>query len=429
MKKLWEKGIAIDEHIERFTIGNDRQMDLYLAPYDVIGSKAHADMLASIGLLTPQENEQLQAALTTIAKQIEQGQFQIEPGVEDVHSQVELLLTRMLGDVGKKIHLGRSRNDQVLVDLRLYFRAELKHLSDAILDTAEILLDTAEKHKEVLMPGYTHTQIGMVSSFGLWFSAFGEAFIDDASYMQHIAKQISQNPLGTAAGYGSSIPLDRAMTTEALGFDAIGVNPINAQLQRGKTEMLVAHGLASAALSLNKLATDVCFFCSENYRFIRLPDRFTTGSSIMPHKKNPDVFELIRAHTHQLMDLSGLISRSVSNLISGYHRDFQLLKSQLIPAIELCKELLTLVCECVPEIEVIPPDMGHEKYQYLFSVELVNQYVLAGMPFRDAYQKVGKLIEEGHYQPPKDLDHTHIGSIGNLGIDILRSRIKHLRIT
>ncbi len=426
MKKLWEKGRDSQEHIDQFTIGRDREMDMFLAPYDVLGSMAHANMLAEIGMISAEENQQLQRTLTDIQVLIEQGSFVIEEGVEDVHSQVEILLTRKLGDTGKKIHLARSRNDQVLVDLRLYFRAEMHKIKEACLDTARVFIESAERYQDILMPGYTHTQVGMISSFGLWFSAYAEALIDDASYIAGISREINKNPLGTAAGYGSSIAIDRQSTTTMLGFDGLCVNPINAQLQRGKTEMLVGHGLSSLALTLNKFTTDICFYCNENYRLVRLPAHLTTGSSIMPHKKNPDVFELIRGHSHTLMSLSMRISHSISNLVSGYHRDFQLLKAQVIPDIELAKQILSLVKESVPQIEVLAPDMNDEKYKYLYSVEVVNNLVKEGVPFREAYQQVAQMIENREFNPSTEINHTHIGSMGNLGLEILKDRISKL---
>ena len=424
--KLWDKGYNIDNLIESFTTGNDRELDLELAAYDVLGSMAHANMLCKIGLITADENLQLQDALCDITAEINDGKFIIEDGIEDVHSQVELLLTRRLGEIGKKIHLGRSRNDQVLVDLRLFFRTQLDQLFDKTSDLINLLIQTAEKHKNVLIPGYTHMQIGMVSSFGLWFSGYAEALLDDAEYLKLTQKAINRNPLGTAAGYGSSIPLDRQMTTDELHFAGLCVNPINAQIGRGKTELMIANAISTIALSLNKMAMDICMFSNENYKFLSLPKEFTTGSSIMPHKKNPDVFELIRAKSNTLIALPSQLSMMLSNLPSGYHRDFQLQKEIIFPAIHAIDELLSLVIHCVPNIIIHSTQVYEDKYQYLFSVELVNQYVLEGMSFRDAYKKVGMQIEEGTFEAPKEIKHTHIGSVGNLGTELMLKRLKDL---
>ena len=424
--KLWDKGYNIDYRIERFTTGRDRELDIDLAPYDVQGSMAHANMLSQIGLLTTEENAQLQAELKNVAKEIADGQFTIQDGIEDVHSQVELMLTQRLGDVGKKIHLGRSRNDQVLLDLRLFFRAQLTELGILTTQLIELLLDTAAQHKESLIPGYTHMQIGMVSSFGMWFSGYGEALLDDLEYMLSTRKSINRNPLGTAAGYGSSIPLDRQHTTDALKFEGLCINPINSQIGRGKTELLVANAISTIALSINKMAMDICMFSNENYGFLSLPKEFTTGSSIMPHKKNPDVFELIRAKCNTLISVPGQLAMMLSNLPSGYHRDFQLQKELIFPAIEDLKEILGLIIHCIPNMIIRETQVYDDKYQYLFSVELVNQYVLEGMSFRDAYKKVGLQIEAGKFEAPKELNHTHIGSLGNLGIELMKQRLDKL---
>ncbi len=425
--KLWDKGYNIDDRIETFTTGRDRELDIELAPYDVQGSMAHANMLAKIGLLTTDENQKLLAELKNIASEIAEGKFTIQDGIEDVHSQVELLLTQRLGDVGKKIHLGRSRNDQVLVDLRLFFRARLTELSELASELISLLLDTAEQHQDVLIPGYTHMQIGMVSSFGMWFSGYAEALLDDMEYMLLTRRCINRNPLGTAAGYGSSIPLDRLQTTEELSFEGLCVNPINAQVGRGKTELMVANAISTMALSINKMAMDICMFSNENYGFLSLPKEFTTGSSIMPHKKNPDVFELIRAKCNTLISVPSQLSLMLSNLPSGYHRDFQLQKELIFPAIDTLEEILSLIIHCVPSMEIKPTQVYDEKYRYLFSVELVNQYVLEGMSFRDAYLKVGMQIEAGEFEPPQEINHTHIGSVGNLGLDLIRERLAKLK--
>lgn len=425
--KLWDKGYNIDKQIESFTTGKDRELDLELAPYDVIGSMAHANMLCSIGLITKEENQQLQKELNNIKQIIADGHFIIEDGTEDVHSQVELMLTGKLGETGKKIHLGRSRNDQVLLDLRLYFRAKLDELFNKSQELIKVLLHHAEKHKDLLIPGYTHMQIGMVSSFGLWFSAYAEALLDDAEYLLMTRKAINRNPLGTAAGYGSSIPLDRLMTTEELNFEGLCINPINAQIGRGKTEMMIANALSLIGLSINKMAMDICMFSNENYGFLSLPKEFTTGSSIMPHKKNPDVFELIRAKANTLIALPIQLGTMLSNLPSGYHRDFQLQKEIVFPAISDTLALLSLIIHCIPNIELKKTQVYDEKYQYLFSVERVNQYVLDGMSFRDAYKKVGTEIESGTFNAPTEVHHTHIGSIGNLGIEMMLERLETLK--
>ena len=421
--KLWDKGYDINARIQDFTIGKDRELDVYLAKYDVLGSKAHTRMLSSIGLIEEGENQQLQGALDRILTVIETGAFEIEDGIEDVHSQVELMLIRALGDIGKKIHLGRSRNDQVLLDLRLFFRDQLDLMCQETGSLAEMLIQHADRDKDVLMPGYTHMQIGMVSSFGMWFSAYAEALIDDMNFIKSIRGVINRNPLGTAAGYGSSIPLDRDMTTKELQFEGLCINPINAQIGRGKTELQVANVIASVALTINKMAMDICLYSNENYHFMSLPKEYTTGSSIMPHKKNPDVFELIRAKTNLLMTLPGQIANMISNLSSGYHRDFQLQKEILFPAIFELQNILNLVIECIPNLKIHNTKVYDERYKYLWSVEVVNKYVLAGMTFRDAYRRVGMDIEAGHYDPSKKIKHTHLGSINNLGLDRMKARL------
>jgi len=424
--KLWEKGYSINEHIEAFTVGRDREFDLSLATYDVQASLAHADMLCKIGMITTVENDALRSALEKIDEAIKVGKFTIEQSVEDVHSQIEKILVAQIGDIGKKIHLGRSRNDQVLVALRLFFRDRLQTLINESKEVISILIDTAYKYKDILIPGYTHMQIGMVSSVGLWLSAFAEGLIDDAEYISKSISVINRNPLGTAAGYGSSLPLDREMTTEQLGFEGLCINPINAQLGRGKSELLVANGLSAMALTLNKLAMDICLFSNENYGILSLPKEYTTGSSIMPHKKNPDVFELIRAKSNLIITLPNQVASIISNLTSGYHRDFQLQKEIIFPALDQMSTLLRLIAQCVPQLIFHESQVHDEKYQYLWSVELVNKYVQEGMTFRDAYRKVGMAIDSGDYHPPKEIKHTHIGSIGNLGLDKMRGRMRTL---
>ena len=424
--KLWDKGYDINKEIEDFTVGRDREFDLYLATYDVQASMAHADMLCKIGMISSEEKDALQKELQLIETEITAGRFVIEANVEDVHSQIEKILVAKIGDIGKKIHLGRSRNDQVLVALRMFFRDRLQSLIAACKDVVGVLLDTAEKHKDVLIPGYTHMQIGMVSSCGLWLSAFAEGLIDDAEYISKTISIINRNPLGTAAGYGSSLPLDRQMTTDQLSFEGLCINPINAQLGRGKSELLVANGLSTMALTINKLAMDICLFSNENYGILSLPKEYTTGSSIMPHKKNPDVFELIRAKSNLVITLPNQVASIISNLTSGYHRDFQLQKEIIFPALDQMSTLLRLIAQCVPQLVFHESQVHDEKYQYLWSVELVNKYVQEGMTFRDAYRKVGMAIDTGDYHPPKQINHTHIGSIGNLGLDKMRARMRTL---
>lgn len=424
--KLWDKGYSIDRKIQDFTIGRDAVLDLQLAAYDVIASKAHARMLSKIGMLSDDERDNLIKELNQIAQIIGEGEFRIDDGVEDVHSQIEKLLVAKLGETGKKIHLGRSRNDQVLIALRLFFKDQLDTITSLAKKTIKTLIDGAEEKKELLIPGYTHMQVAMVSSAGMWLSSFAEALLDDIDYLQGISKVIHRNPLGTAAGYGSSIPLDRVFTTQALEMEGLCVNPINAQLGRGKTELLVSHGISSMALTINKLAMDVCLFSNENYGVFSLPSSYTTGSSIMPHKKNPDVFELMRARSNQLISLPSQISSTISNLTTGYHRDYQLLKELIFPALSQIHTLLDLIIYCIPQLQWHESRVYEDKYQYLWSVEVVNQYVKEGMSFREAYRKVGKDIEEGNYVPSKEIDHTHIGSLGNLGLDLLRKRLSQI---
>ena len=412
--KLWEKDFSINELVEKFTIGQDNVLDLQLAKYDVIGTLAHIKMLQKIGLLTTEELEILNLELENILSNIENGDFTIGENVEDIHSQVEFLLIEKLGDVGKKVHAGRSRNDQVLVDLKLFFRAELKEIVDLISALFEALQIQSEAHKEILMPGYTHTQIAMVSSFGLWFGAFAESLIDDLQQLLATYKTVNQNPLGSGAGYGSSFPLNRTHTTETLAFEDLSYNVVYAQMGRGKTELSVAFSLAMLGNTLNKLASDICLFNSQNFGFLTLPKEYTTGSSIMPHKKNPDVFELIRSKTNQLLSLPTNIAMMTSNLTSGYHRDFQLLKEVIFPAIQTAKQCLELTAFVIPKIKLTKSLLEDEMYKYLYSVEEVNRKVLAGTPFRTAYQEVGRAIENDDFNPDTTIQHTHEGSIGNL---------------
>ena len=413
-KKLWEKNIDVNPEIERFTVGRDRELDLMLAPYDVLGSIAHSAMLQSIGMLTKEEMTSLHSELRNIYKTIEEGNFVIEDGVEDVHSQVELMLTRRLGDTGKKIHSGRSRNDQVLVDLKLFTRHELQEICEAVVALFDALQEQSEKYKEVLMPGYTHLQVAMPSSFGLWFGAYAESLADDMLFLQAAYRMCNRNPLGSAAGYGSSFPLNRTMTTALLGFDSMNYNVIYAQMGRGKSERNVAFALASVAGTLSKMAFDACMFNSQNFGFVKLPAECTTGSSIMPHKKNPDVFEIMRAKCNRLQTLPMDIAMIMNNLPSGYFRDLQVIKELFLPAFADIKACLAMATYIIERIEVNKDILADSRYDAMFSVEEVNRLATEGMPFRDAYKKVGLDIEAGTFTPNKDVHHTHEGSIGNL---------------
>ena len=413
--KLWQKSYDLNQDIEAFTVGKDREMDLYLAPYDVLGSLAHIKMLNKVGLLESAEEKALSAELSKIYHRAMQGDFTIEDGIEDVHSQVEMMLTQALGDMGKKIHSGRSRNDQVLVDLRLFFRAEIESLVEEVTALFTQLQSLSEAHKDVLMPGYTHLQVAMVSSFGLWFGAYAESLVDDVQQLLATYKIMNHNPLGSAAGYGSSFPLDRKMTTQLLGFEDLNYNVVHAQMGRGKTELFLAFGLSALGHTVNKLAMDMVLFMNQNFGFIKFPDELTTGSSIMPHKKNPDVFELIRAKCNQLIALPQRVSLLSTNLPSGYHRDYQLLKEGLFPALQMTRAVLRMSTFALQNIQINPEILdSHPVYKYLFSVEVVNNEVLSGTPFRDAYQKIGAQIESGNFNPERTVNHTHEGSIGNL---------------
>lgn len=412
--KLWEKNFEINKEIERFTVGRDRELDLYLAKYDVMGSMAHITMLESIGLLTPDELRMLLAALKDIYVQAERGEFTIEDGIEDVHSQVELMLTRRLGDVGKKIHSGRSRNDQVLLDLKLFTRDRLKSIVRLVEQLFHTLQTQSETYKDVLMPGYTHLQIAMPSSFGLWFGAYAESLVDDMMFLHAAFRQCNRNPLGSAAGYGSSFPLDRTMTTRLLGFESLNYNVVYAQMGRGKMERNVAFALASVAGTLAKLAYDACLFNSQNFGFVKLPNECTTGSSIMPHKKNPDVFELIRAKSNKLQALPQQIMMIMNNLPSGYFRDLQIIKEVFLPAFDELADCLQMADYIVERMEVNRHILDDEKYTPIFSVEKVNRLAASGVPFRDAYKQVGLEIEAGRFATDKQVHHTHEGSIGNL---------------
>ena len=413
-QKLWEKSVQVDRDVERFTVGKDREMDLYLAPFDILGSLAHISMLQSIGLLTAEELKQLTEELRNIYRDTETGKFLIEEGVEDVHSQVELLLTRKLGDIGKKIHSGRSRNDQVLVDLKLFTRSRLQNIVKKTEKLFDTLIAQSEKYKQVLMPGYTHLQVAMPSSFGLWFAAYAESLADDLIVMQAAYRVCNRNPLGSAAGYGSSFPLNRTQTTDSLGFETMDYNVVYAQMGRGKTERIVASAIASIAATLAKLAFDACLYNSQNFAFIKLPDAFTTGSSIMPHKKNPDVFELTRAKCNKLQALPYQITLIANNLPSGYFRDLQIIKELFLPSFDELEECLDMVDLMISQIAVNEHILDDKRYDYMFSVEEVNRRVQTGTPFRDAYKQVGLEIEAGKFSPDKHIRHTHEGSIGNL---------------
>ena len=413
-KKLWEKNFEVSKEIERFTVGRDRELDLYLAKYDVLGSMAHITMLQSINLLTPEELQSLRSELKNIYKIAEDGSFEIEEGVEDVHSQVELMLTRKLGDMGKKIHSGRSRNDQVLVDLKLFTRHALKEIVALVKVLFDELISKSNQYKEVLMPGYTHLQIAMPSSFGLWFGAYAESLTDDMLFLQAAYKLTNRNPLGSAAGYGSSFPLDRTLTTDLLGFDSMNYNVVYAQMGRGKMERNVAFALATVAGTLSKMAFDACLFNSQNFNFIRLPKECTTGSSIMPHKKNPDVFELIRAKSNKLQGLPQQIMLIMNNLPAGYFRDLQLIKEVFLPAFDELKDCLQMSAYIINKMKVNEHILENPMYEPMFSVEEVNRLAAAGMPFRDAYKQVGLEIEAGTFKADKQLHHTHEGSMGCL---------------
>lgn len=413
-QKLWEKNVQVDHEVDIFTVGKDRELDLYLAKYDVLGSMAHITMLESIGLLTKEELNVLLAELRNIYAVADRGEFIIEEGIEDVHSQVELMLTRRLGDMGKKIHSGRSRNDQVLLDLKLFTRLQIQELVELVSGLFDVLISQSNRYKDVLLPGYTHLQVAMPSSFGLWFGAYAESLVDDLQLMQAAYRICNRNPLGSAAGYGSSFPLNRQMTTDLLGFDSLDYNVVYAQMGRGKMERTVAFAMAGIAATLSKLAFDACMFNSQNFGFIKLPDQFTTGSSIMPHKKNPDVFELTRAKCNKLQGLPQQIILISNNLPSGYFRDLQIIKEVFLPAFDELKDCLRMVTHMMREVKVNEHILDDDKYSLLFSVEEVNRRVLAGMPFRDAYKQVGLDIEAGKFIPSKSVNHTHEGSIGNL---------------
>lgn len=425
-KKLWEKTTTVNPQIEQFTVGKDRELDVLLAPYDILGSIAHSKMLNSIGLLTTEETELLHAELRKLYSIAENGDFTIEDGVEDVHSQVELMLTRVLGDTGKKIHSGRSRNDQVLLDLKLFTRNSLHAICEQVMKLFYVLIEQSERYKEVLMPGYTHLQVAMPSSFGLWFGAYAESLADDMLFLQAAYRMCNRNPLGSAAGYGSSFPLNRTMTTELLGFDSLNYNVVYAQMGRGKCERNVAYALASVAGTLAKMAFDACMFNSQNFGFVTLPAECTTGSSIMPHKKNPDVFELLRAKCNRLQALPTDILMIMNNLPVGYFRDLQIIKEVFLPAFDELGNCLRMATYIIERIEVNRTILEDRRYDAMFSVEEVNRLAAAGTPFRDAYKRVGIEIEQGTFVPNKEIHHTHEGSIGNLCNDKIRMLMEEI---
>lgn len=424
--KLWQKDKASLKEVETFTVGKDREMDMYLAAFDVLGSLAHIEMLESVGLLTKDELLQLQKELKNIYHQIQKGEFKLQEDVEDIHSQVELLLTQKLGDTGKKIHSARSRNDQVLVDVKLFLRNELEELVNTIQPFFELLQSQSEKYKAHLIPGYTHLQLAMPSSFGLWFGAYAESLVDDVVTIKAAYDVVNKNPLGSAAGYGSSFHINRTLTTKLLGFDDLNYNVVYAQMGRGKAERIVAQSLANVADTLAKLSMDACLYLNQNFSFISFPAELTTGSSIMPHKKNPDVFELIRSHCNRIKALPNEITMMTTNLPSGYHRDLQLLKEHLFPAFKTLKNCIEMAGLMLSNIEIKKDILADEKYKYLFSVEEVNKLVNAGMPFRDAYKKVGLDIEAGSFNYDKNINHTHEGSIGNLCTTEIKGQMQNV---
>lgn len=423
---LWDKGFTPDAMIEDFTVGNDRVLDMKLARHDVIGSMAHIKMLTSIGLLGQDELPVLLKELENILETIDAGKFIIEDGVEDIHSQVELSLTRRLGDLGKKIHSGRSRNDQVLVDLKLYMRSEIRTMVGYVLKLFNCWMDLSDRYAGVLMPGYTHMQVAMPSSFGLWFGAYAETLIDDVRMLLAAYDVVNQNPLGSAAGYGSSFPLDREMTTQLLEFGDLHYNVVAAQMSRGKSERAVASAMAAIAATLGRFAMDVCLYMSPNYGFIKFPDEFTTGSSIMPHKKNPDVFEIMRGKCNMIQSVPGELSLMMANLPAGYHRDNQLLKDVIFPVFESMQQCIDMCVLMLSQVKVNANAINDPKYDYLFTVEEVNKLVLAGIPFREAYRIVGQQVSEGSFKSSREVHHTHVGSIGNQANDRIRNKMENL---
>jgi argininosuccinate lyase len=424
--KLWNKGFDTDKKIELFTVGNDRELDLHLAKYDVIASKAHAKMLAEVNLISKEESDMLLHELNNIEKSIKEGSFTIEDEFEDMHSKIEFLLTKKLGDAGKKIHTARSRNDQVLVAMQLYLKDQLKDIKAETHKLFNQLIKLAEQHKNILLPGYTHLQIAMPSSFGLWFSSYAESLIDDLLFIDAAYKIADQNPLGSAAGYGSSFPINRKLTTKELEFSTLKYNSVAAQMSRGKVEKATAIGLSSIAATIGKLAMDVCLYMNQNFSFISFPDHLTTGSSIMPHKKNPDIFELVRAKSNKIQAVPNQLTLITSNLPSGYHRDLQLIKECIIPAIEELKDCLEIISYTLTEVNVNTNILNDGKYNFIFSVDTLNDLVISGTPFRDAYKILGEQIQNKTYNPKKNVTHTHEGSIGNLCLTEIKEKMKYL---
>ena len=426
MKKLWQKKEKLDKAVERFTVGQDRELDLLLAHYDVIGSLAHGAMLQKVGLLTEEEWKALRTALLNLLRKIEKGAFRIEKGVEDVHSQIELSLTKQTGEAGKKIHTGRSRNDQALLDIKLFTRARLQKITEQIKTLFDVLIKLSEKHKNELLPGYTHLQVAMPSSFGLWFAAYAESLIDDLKQLQTAYSIVNKNPLGSAAGYGSSFPIDRQMTSELLGFEDLDYNVVYAQMGRGRVERVVSQAMASLAETLGRLAMDITLYMSQNFDFISFPDHITTGSSIMPHKKNPDVFEILRARCNRLKSLPNEIMMIQANLPSGYHRDLQLVKERFLPSLYEMEECLLILIYVLPQTRIRKNILEKGRYANLFTVEAVNRLVMQGLPFREAYHKIGRQVEQGNFEKKSNLPHTHIGSMDNLANDRLKSKMKKI---
>ena len=420
--KLWDKGFSIDKQIENFTVGNDREIDMHIAKYDVQASLAHAIMLESINIISADELKDLKRGLQELANDIENGTFIIEPSFEDVHSKIEWELTNKLGEVGKKIHTARSRNDQVLVALHLYYKENLANINDKVKTLFDTLINLADTHKDSLLPGYTHLQVAMPSSFGLWFSAYAELLIDDVYLLNAVSKVVDQNPLGSAAGYGSSFPIDRELTTKELDFASMKYNVVAAQLSRGKSERSIASALGGLCNTMSRFAMDVCLYMSQNFNFISFPDELTTGSSIMPHKKNPDVFELIRGKCNKIQALNTEMVLITNNLPTGYHRDYQLLKENIINAFEDVKEILDILNYSIQQVIVKDIDLNDEKYQYLFTVDSINNLVIEGMPFREAYKKIGEQVEAGEYKPDLGKQHSHVGSIHNLSLDKIKAK-------
>jgi argininosuccinate lyase len=420
--KLWDKGISIDKKIENFTVGNDRELDMFLAEYDLQASAAHAKMLGKVGLISEAEVKELGEGLRQLQQQVKDGIFVIEEDFEDVHSKIEFELTKKLGDTGKKIHTARSRNDQVLVALQLYFKENLQEIISRVNELIEVLLKLAEEHKNSLLPGYTHLQVAMPSSFGLWFSAYAEILVDDLYQLKGALKVVDQNPLGSAAGYGSSFPIDREFTTKELGFSTLKYNVVAAQMSRGKSERVVTSAIASVANTLSRFSMDICLYMSQNFSFISFPEALTTGSSIMPHKKNPDVFELVRGKSNKLQAIAGEMVLVTNNLPSGYHRDFQVIKENSIFSVEGLKEILDVFTHSISQIIVKEVNLQDEKYKYLFTVDSINDLVMEGKSFREAYQIIGEQVQKGTYEPVGNKDHTHSGSKDNLALDGIRKK-------